>query len=90
MLVLAGGTTLGVVVLSFRRWFRPGGQGPGCARRSASRRARSRGSPPRRGRQLALLAQQAAVLVTLWLANNRGSQGAVNVYAHLQAVYLLR
>ena len=37
----------------------------------------------------ALLAQQAAVLVTIWLANRVGGAGALNVVQYVQAVYLL-
>ncbi len=38
---------------------------------------------------LALLAQQGAVLVTMWLANHAGDRGAFPVYQYVQAVYLL-
>lgn len=38
---------------------------------------------------LALLAQQAAVLATVWLTNHSGDQGAFPVYQYVQAVYLL-
>jgi putative peptidoglycan lipid II flippase len=38
---------------------------------------------------LALLAQQAAVLATIWLSNHRGGDGTFTVYQYLQAVYLL-
>jgi putative peptidoglycan lipid II flippase len=38
---------------------------------------------------MALLAQQAAVLVTMWLANHSGDNGTFPVYQYAQAVYLL-
>ena len=90
VLVLAGGTTLGVVVLSLPL-FVPAWRA-GARLRPTFRFPE--GTVPRVAAlagagMVALLAQQAAVLVTLWLANNRGSQGAVNVYAYVQAVYLL-
>ena len=37
----------------------------------------------------ALLAQQASVVVVLWLANRGGGEGALNVYQYTQAVYVL-
>ncbi len=37
----------------------------------------------------ALLAQQIAVLVTVWLANHRGGSGVYPVFQYTQAVYLL-
>lgn len=37
----------------------------------------------------ALLAQQVSVLVTVWLANNRGGSGVYPVFQYTQAVYLL-
>jgi putative peptidoglycan lipid II flippase len=38
---------------------------------------------------LALVAQQVAVLVTLWVSQHRGGTGTLNVYMYVQAVYLL-
>jgi putative peptidoglycan lipid II flippase len=38
---------------------------------------------------LALMAQQVAVLVTLWVSQHRGGTGTLNVYLYVQAVYLL-
>ena len=82
--VLGWGTTMGVVVLSVPlvvpalrtgwRW-RPGLRLPS--------------DDARRLRVLALLAQQGAVLVTMWLANHTGDDGTFTVYLYLQAVYLL-
>jgi putative peptidoglycan lipid II flippase len=89
--VLAGGTTLGVVVLSLpllvpvvragvrlRPTLRfPSGLAP---------RARSLASAG----VLALVAQQAAVFTTLWVTHHRTtSVGVVNVFTYVQAVYLL-
>ncbi|MGZ6942539.1 MAG: lipid II flippase MurJ, partial [Oryzihumus sp.] len=89
--VLAGGTTLGVVVLSLplllpvaragvrlRPTLRfPAGLAP---------RARSLASAG----VLALVAQQAAVFTTLWVTHHRTtSVGVVNVFTYVQAVYLL-
>ncbi|MEP7370404.1 MAG: lipid II flippase MurJ, partial [Dermatophilaceae bacterium] len=88
--VLAAGTTLGVVALSLpllvavRRagirlrptWTFPAG---------VARRARSLAGAG----LLALLAQQIAVLVTLWVSQHRGGTGTLNVYTYVQAVYLL-
>jgi putative peptidoglycan lipid II flippase len=88
--VLAAGTTLGVVVLSLPlliplrragirlrpRWTFP----VGVARRAGALAAAG---------LLALLAQQVAVLVTLWLSQHRGGTGTLNVYTYVQAVYLL-
>ncbi|PRY63819.1 putative peptidoglycan lipid II flippase [Knoellia remsis] len=89
--VLAGGTTLGVVVLSLplvvpalragvrlRPTFAfPGGLGRRAARLAAAG-------------VIALAAQQAAVALTLWLTQKRTlDTGAVNIYAYVQAVYLL-
>lgn len=88
--VLAGGTTLGVVVLSLPL-FLP-------VRRSGVRLRLTLRFPPGAARRagalagagvVALVAQQAAVVATLWLTHRSGSQGAVNVYAYVQAVYLL-
>ncbi|MGL5862210.1 MAG: murein biosynthesis integral membrane protein MurJ, partial [Phycicoccus sp.] len=38
---------------------------------------------------LALVAQQGAVLTTIWLANRAGDRGTLPVYGYVQAVYLL-
>lgn len=38
---------------------------------------------------VALVAQQGAVLVTLWVSQHRGGTGTLNVYLYVQAVYLL-
>jgi putative peptidoglycan lipid II flippase len=91
VLVLAGGTTLGVVVLSLPLFvpvwrsgtrLRPTFRFPeGAARRAGALAGAG---------VLALVAQQAAVLATLWLTHHRGGgTGTVNVYAYVQAVYLL-
>jgi putative peptidoglycan lipid II flippase len=90
--LLAGGTTLGVVVLSLpllvptlRTGTRlrptltfPGGLG--------NRAAQLAGAGV-----LALAAQQATVAITLWLTHEPRTldTGVVNVYAYIQAVYLL-
>jgi putative peptidoglycan lipid II flippase len=89
-LVLSVGTTAGVVALSLPLlvpvW------------RSGVRLRPTLTFPPGvavRARQLAaagvvtLLAQQLAVVVTLWLANHRGGPAALNVYQYVQAVYVL-
>lgn len=88
---LAGGTTLGVVVLSLPLLIpvlrsgirlRPTLHFPaGTARRAGSLAGAG---------VLALLAQQAAVLTTLWITHHRtDAVGAVNVFTYVQAVYLL-
>jgi putative peptidoglycan lipid II flippase len=88
--VLAAGTTLGVLALSLpllvpvRRagirlrptWTFPDG---------VARRARALAGAG----LLALVAQQLAVLVTLWVSQHRGGTGTLNVYTYVQAVYLL-
>jgi putative peptidoglycan lipid II flippase len=89
--VLAGGTTLGVVVLSLPLLvptlragvrLRPTLRFPD----GAARRARSLAGAG----LVALLAQQGAVLATLWVTHHRtDATGAVNVYSYVQAVYLL-
>jgi putative peptidoglycan lipid II flippase len=89
--VLAGGTTLGVVVLSLPLLvpalragvrLRPTLSFP----EGMARRALSLGGAG----VLALVAQQAAVLTTLWVTHHRtDAVGAVNVYSYAQAVYLL-
>lgn len=92
MWVLAGGTTLGVVVLSLPLLvpvvrsgvrLRPTFSFPeGAARRAGSLAGAG---------VLALVAQQAAVAATLWLthAPRTVDTGVVNVYTYVQAVYLL-
>ncbi len=88
---LAGGTTLGVVVLSLPllvpTWragvrLRPTLTFPaGAARRATSLAGAG---------VLALVAQQAAVLTVLWITHHRTDVvGAVNVFTYVQAVYLL-
>ena len=88
--VLGWGTTLGVVVLSVPllvpalrtgwRW-RPALRMPGDD-------ARRLGALAGAG-VIALLAQQGAVLVTIWLTNHSGDDGTFPVYLYVQAVYLL-
>jgi putative peptidoglycan lipid II flippase len=88
--VLAGGTTLGVAALSLpllvpvRRAgirLRPTWTFPdGVARRASALAGAG---------LLALVAQQVAVLVTLWVSQHRGGTGTLNVYVYVQAVYLL-
>jgi putative peptidoglycan lipid II flippase len=89
--VLAGGTTLGVVVLSLPLLvptlragvrLRPTLRFPeGLARRAVSLAGAG---------VVALVAQQLAVLTTLWVTHHRtDAVGAVNVYSYVQAVYLL-
>ena len=88
--VLGWGTTLGVVVLSVPlvvpamrtgwRW-RP-------ALRMPADDARRIGALASAG-VIALLAQQGAVLVTMWLAKGSGDSGTFPVYLYAQAVYLL-
>jgi putative peptidoglycan lipid II flippase len=87
---LAIGTTLGVAALSLplfipvhragirlrATWTFP----DGVARRTAALAGAG---------LLALVAQQAAVLVTLWVSEHRGGTGTLNVYIYVQAVYLL-
>jgi putative peptidoglycan lipid II flippase len=88
---LAGGTTLGVVVLSLPLLvptvragvrLRPTlGFPEGLARRAASLAGAG---------LVALVAQQAAVLTVLWITHHRTEVvGTVNAYAYVQAVYLL-
>jgi len=88
--VLAAGTTLGVVALSLPllvpvhragirlrpTWTFPTG---------VAARARALAGAG----LLALVAQQIAVLVTLWVSQHRGGTGTLNVYTYVQAVYLL-
>ncbi|KGN36111.1 murein biosynthesis integral membrane protein MurJ [Knoellia subterranea] len=90
--VLAGGTTLGVVVLSLPLLvpalrvgvrLRPTLSFPGGLGQRAGVLAGAG--------VLALAAQQAAVAVTLWITHEPRTLdiGVVNVYAYIQAVYLL-
>lgn len=88
--VLSGGTTLGVVALSLPLLV--------PVHRAGVRLRPTLTFPPgeaARARHLAgagmlaLIAQQLAVLATIWVANHRGSTGALNVYTYAQAVYLL-
>ena len=88
--MLAAGTTLGVVALSLPllipvhragirlhlAWTFPQG---------VARRARALAGAG----LLALVAQQVAVLVALWVSQHRGGPGTLNVYTYVQAVYLL-
>lgn len=87
---LAGGTTLGVVTLSLPLlvplW------------RSGARLCPTLRLPDDAGRRvrrlavagiIALLAQQVAVLATVWIADHRGGTGVLNVYQYVQAVYVL-
>ncbi len=89
-LVLTGGTTLGVVALSLPLLW--------PVRRTGTRlrlTLRFPSGTATRIRSLAaagvgaLLAQQAAVVATLALANRVGGSGAINVLQFAQAVYLL-
>ncbi len=89
-MALAVGTTLGVVVLSLSLLIpvhragirlRPAWTFPdGVARRAGVLAGAG---------LVALVAQQGAVLVTLWVTQNRGGTGTLNVYMYVQAVYLL-
>lgn len=87
---LAGGTTLGVVALSLPLLV--------PVRRAGIRLRPAWSFPPGLGRRAlhlaaagvtALVAQQLAVLATVWVSNHRGGTGALNVYSYVQAVYLL-
>lgn len=88
--VLAWGTTAGVAVLSLPlavpawrtgwRWRPTLAMHPGDRRRIAALAG---------GGLLALLAQQVAVVVTVWVAGHRGGDGVFPVYQYLQTVYLL-
>jgi putative peptidoglycan lipid II flippase len=90
--ILAGGTTLGVVVLSVPLFvpavragirFRPTLSFPGDLGRRAAGLAGAG--------VVALAAQQGAVFLTLWLTHSPRTtdNGVVNIYAYVQAVYLL-
>jgi putative peptidoglycan lipid II flippase len=88
--LLAWGTTVGVAALSLPllvpawrvgwRWTPTFRFAEGDARRSASLAIAG---------LVALVAQQLAVVVTLWVSNHDGGAGAVSVYGYIQAVYLL-
>jgi len=88
--VLAVGTTLGVAALSLSLLvpvhragirLRPAWTFPeGVARRASALAGAG---------LLALVAQQCAVLVTLWVSQHRGGTGTLNVYVYVQAIYLL-
>ncbi len=90
LLVLAWGTTAGVLALSLPligpalgtgwRWT-PTWRFP----RGDARRAGSLASAG----VVALVAQQTCVLVTIWVSNHRGGNGTLSVYQYIQAVYLL-
>jgi putative peptidoglycan lipid II flippase len=88
--VLAGGTTLGVVVMSLPLLvptMRAGVRLRPTLRFPDGVTARARVLA---GAGLtALVAQQLAVLTTLWLAHNSSSSGTIVVYQYVQAVYLL-
>src|SRR5665647_321632 len=89
-IVLAVGTTLGVAALSLPLLIpvhragirlRPTWSFPvGVARRAGALAGAG---------LLALVAQQVAVLVTLWVSQHRGGTGTLNVYIYVQAIYLL-
>jgi len=89
-IVLAVGTTLGVAALSLPLLIpvhragirlRPTWSFPvGVARRAGALAGAG---------LLALVAQQAAVLATLWVSQHRGGTGTLNVYIYVQAIYLL-
>lgn len=88
--ILAGGTTLGVVMLSLPLLIpllragirlRPTVRFP----EGVAARARQLAGAG----MIALVAQQVTVLATIALANDRGDTGAVNVYNYVQALYLL-
>ncbi|MEP7194675.1 MAG: lipid II flippase MurJ [Actinomycetota bacterium] len=89
-MALAAGTTLGVAVLTLSLLvpvhragirLRPTWTFPdGVARRAGSLAGAG---------LLALVAQQAAVLATLWVSQHRGGTGTLNVYVYVQAIYLL-
>jgi putative peptidoglycan lipid II flippase len=87
---LAVGTTLGVAALSLPLLIpvhragirlRPTWTFPAGVARRASALAGAG--------LLALVAQQIAVLVTLWVSQHRGGTGTLNVYVYVQAIYLL-
>ena len=88
--VLAGGTTLGVVVMSlplFVPTVRAGVRLRPTLRFPEGVTARARTLA---GAGLtALVAQQLAVVATLWLTHNSSTSGTIVVYQYVQAVYLL-
>ena len=89
--VLGWGTTLGVVVLSVPLIVPAMRTGLALAPGPADAAPRTpAGSAPSAGAGIiALLAQQAAVLVTLRLSKQSGDLGTITVYTYAQAVYLL-
>nr|WP_277628282.1 lipid II flippase MurJ [Arsenicicoccus dermatophilus] len=90
LVALAGGTTLGVVALSLPLLVplvRDGVRLRPTLQLPAGEAARARALAG--AGLVALLAQQAAVLGTVWLAQLRGGVGALNAYQYLQAVYVL-
>ena len=88
--VLAGGTTLGVLVMSLPLLVpvsRAGVRLRPTLRFPDGVTARAKALS---GAGLtALVAQQLAVVATLWLAHNSSSSGTIVVYQYVQAVYLL-
>ncbi len=88
--LLAWGTTAGVAALSLPllvpawragwRWAPTFRFAEGDARRSGSLAVAG---------LVALVAQQLAVVVTFWVSNHDGGDGAASVYTYVQAVYLL-
>ncbi|MGL4743205.1 MAG: murein biosynthesis integral membrane protein MurJ [Dermatophilaceae bacterium] len=88
--VLGWGTTVGVAALALPlvgpalatgwRW-RPGWRLGADDTRRIGRLAGAGG--------IALVAQQGAVLTTMWLANRTGDRGTFTVYGYVQAIYLL-
>jgi putative peptidoglycan lipid II flippase len=88
--VLAAGTTLGVVALSLPLLIPVHRAGIRlhltlAFPQGAARRARALAGAG----LLALVAQQVAVLVALWVSQHRGGPGTLNIYTYVQAVYLL-
>lgn len=90
LLLLAGGTTAGVLVLSLPLLvptlragvlLRPTWRFPPGTGRAAATLAAAGG--------LAVAAQQVCVLVTLWLTNRSADVGTITVYGYAQAVLLL-
>ena len=88
--VLAAGTTLGVVALSLPLLIPVHRAGIRlhltlAFPQGVARRARALAGAG----LLALVAQQVAVLVALWVSQHRGGPGTLNIYTYVQAVYLL-
>lgn len=88
--VLAGGTTAGVLALvlpllapAWATGWRPALRW----RLPAADWRRVRGLAA--GGTLALVAQQAATVATLWVTNHWAQEGAMNIYQYAQAVYVL-